>query len=126
MKKFHVRVVGGTCGGAMYVISESLGEYLAQRGYDCRITQQDICVSRVVPPGVDLLLEVVPTFTVEEAGCPIISARPMLLNLRDAATLQKIMAVLERSHPAGPLAGATEAVGWPVGEAVRTPVDGAH
>jgi hypothetical protein len=119
MSKFHVRVVGGTCGGAMYVISDFLGEFLAQRGYECRITQQDICVSRVVPPGVDLLLEVVPTFSAEEAGCPIISARPMLLNLRDEATLQKVLAVLERRHPAGPLATATEAVGWPKREAAE-------
>jgi hypothetical protein len=80
-------------------------------------------VSRVVPPNGDLLLEVVPTFAAEKVGCPIVSARPMLLNLRDEGTLRKILAVLERSHPAGSLATATEVSDWPTAEKSRLPVN---
>jgi hypothetical protein len=113
MSKFHIRILGGTCGGAMYVIGEFLQDYLAARGFECRITQQDVVVSRTLPPNVDLVLQVVPTFKPEDLELPLINVRPMLLNLEHPGTIQQIMAVLDERHPAGSLASATAVANWP-------------
>ena len=97
MGRYHIRVVGGSCGNRMFVIIEHLAEMIARAGYDCRITHQSIWETRAVPPNVDLVLQLLPALTPDEVDCPLINIKPLLTDLEHAPTLASIFEVLKEA-----------------------------
>jgi hypothetical protein len=42
------------------------------------------------PPAANLLLQLLPAFTEAEAGCPVLTIKPMIVDLEHAPTLDRI------------------------------------
>jgi len=101
MKRFHVRVIGGSCGNKMFVVADHVQEVLARAGYDCKVSAQSIWETMSMPPMVDLILQLLPAFSDDEGECPILYIKPLLANLDDPATIAKILEVMETSYPVG-------------------------
>jgi hypothetical protein len=79
----------------MIIVADHLQEVLAQAGYQCKVTSQSIWETMSMPPAVDLILQLLPAFAADEGSCPILYIKPLLTDLNDPATLQKIFAVVE-------------------------------
>ncbi len=97
MPRFHVCVLGGSCGNRMIIIADHLSELFIQKGYDCRVTSISVWECFSFPPSADLLLQLLPAYKEEEVECPTINIRPFLQDIDDPDTLQKIYSVLEEN-----------------------------
>jgi hypothetical protein len=100
MAIFKVCVVGGWCGNRMVMVAEYLAEWLTQGGYDCRVVQHSVWNNVSAPPPTQLVLQLLPAYTEAEAGCPVINIRPLLRDLSDPATLERIRQHLQAHYPA--------------------------
>jgi len=94
MKQFHVRVIGGSCGNKMILVADHLQEFLAKEGYPCKVTSQSVWESFSMPPAVDLILQLLPAYTQEEADCPVLYVKPLLADLNHPETLGKILSIV--------------------------------
>ncbi len=97
MPKFHVCVLGGSCGNRMIIIADHLSELFLQKGYDCRVTSISVWECFSFPPSADLLLQLLPAYKEEEVECPTINIRPFLQDIDDPLTLQKIYFEIEKN-----------------------------
>jgi hypothetical protein len=95
MKRFHVRVIGGNCGHKMIVVADHIQEVLAHSGYDCKVSTQSIWETMSMPPAVDLILQLLPAFSEDEGECPILYIKPLLADLDDPETWEKILATIK-------------------------------
>lgn len=98
MQKFHVCVLGGSCGNRMVIIAEHLYELFKQRSYDCRVTSISVCECFSFPPSADLLLQLLPAYKVEEVDCPTINIRKLIQNMDDEETLALIFREIEKRN----------------------------
>lgn len=98
--KFHVRVLGGSCGPRMVIVAEHLEEVFRQMNYNCKVSHISIWETFSFPPTADLLLQLLPAFSQDEADCPIINIRPLLADINDASVMQQIFTVLDQKCPA--------------------------
>jgi hypothetical protein len=99
MPTFKVCVVGGWCGNRMVMLAEYLAEWLQQAGYDCRVVQHSVWNNVSAPPPAQLVLQLLPAYTEAEAGCPVINIRPLLRDLSDPATLERVRQHLQAHYP---------------------------
>ena len=97
MPRFHVCVLGGSCGNRMIIIADHLSELFLQKGYDCRVTSISVWECFSFPPSADLLLQLLPAYKEEEVECPTINIRPFLQDIDDPLTLQKIYFEIEKN-----------------------------
>ena len=100
MARFHVRVVGGWCGNRIMQVADYMRELFEQEGWPCRVTHQSIWETYALPPQVDLILQLMPAFTEEEAGCPVILIRPMIRDLDHGPTLEQVTSFMRGQFPA--------------------------
>jgi hypothetical protein len=84
----------------MVMVAEYLAEWLTQGGYDCRVVQHSVWNNVSAPPPTQLVLQLLPAYTEAEAGCPVINIRPLLRDLSDPATLERIRQHLQAHYPA--------------------------
>lgn len=96
MARFHVRVVGGSCGNSLYMVADHLTELIEKAGYNCRITSQNIWHFAALPPNVDLVLQLMPVFTEADAGCPVVYIKPLLIDLDHPPTIKSVFEALEQ------------------------------
>jgi hypothetical protein len=98
MTVFKVCVVGGWCGNRMVMVAEFLSEWLQQSGYACRVFHHSIWNNMSAPPPAHLVLQLLPAYTEAEAGCPVINIRPLLRDLTDPATLERVRQHLQTHY----------------------------
>jgi hypothetical protein len=91
MRKFHIKIVNGWCGNRMVIVRDHLLALLEEHGYHLRIDNQSIWENSSPPVNVDLVFQLIPAFHPEELSCPSISIRPLLKDLNDPDTLQKVI-----------------------------------
>jgi hypothetical protein len=100
MAKYRVVVVGGWCGNRMVMVAEHLTDLLAAAGYAAHVTTHSVWESYSRPPAANLLLQLLPAFTEAEAGCPVLTIKPLLVDLDHPATIEKILKQVRASYPA--------------------------
>ncbi len=98
MAAYRVRVVGGWCGNRMVMVTEHLETLFKDAGYHCAVTHHSVWENYALPPKGDLLLQLLPAFTSDEADCPVINIRPFLVDLDHLPTIEKIMAQIQIDH----------------------------
>lgn len=96
MARLHVRVVGGSCGNSMYAVTEHLTELIERAGYNCRLTTQNVWETTALPPNVDLILQLMPVFTADEAGCPVVYIKRLLIDRNHPPTIRSVFEALEQ------------------------------
>ena len=92
LKTYKICVIGGSCGHRMMMVAEHLSELMQARGYPCRFSTHSVWENYSTPPLSDLILQLLPAFTQLEAGCPVLSIRPLLIDLDHPETIARIMA----------------------------------
>lgn len=102
MAKYHVRVIGGWCGNRIIMVADHLKALFDEQGFICRVTHQSIWETYALPPAVDLIVQLMPAFTEEEAGCAVLNIRPMIRDLDHEPTLTKILDFLAAQPEANP------------------------
>jgi hypothetical protein len=115
MPKYHIRIVGGSCGSALVMITNYLGELIVERlGYDCRVTHQNIWESFGPPPEADLILQTMPAYSQSDTDIPIINIRPLITELDHGPTIEKILDFLKQQHENSNQASATDIATAPI------------
>lgn len=99
MAAYHIRIIGGWCGNRMVIVREYLSELLSDCGYQIKISHQSIWENPAVPSNADLLLQLIPAFKEEEAGCPIVNIKAFIRDLDHLETLKAIIDTLEIDYP---------------------------
>lgn len=99
MKKFHIRIVNGWCGNTMVIIRDHLAALLESRGYQFKLDNQSIWENSSPPTHVDLVFQLIPAFQDDELNCPSISIRPLLKDLNDPETLERIHSIVDQYYP---------------------------
>ena len=100
MTNYKITVVGGWCGNRMVIICEHLTHLLEQAGFSCRVVHQSVWENSSPPQTSNLVLQLLPAFTEDETGCPIVNIKPMLLDLDHPETIAKIFGRLRQDYPA--------------------------
>jgi hypothetical protein len=72
---------------------------LEAAGYPCRMATYSVWENYSRPPAADLLLQLLPAFTEAEAGCPVMTIKPMIVDLEHAATLDRIFKQVQALYP---------------------------
>ena len=91
MSKYKVCVVGGYCSNRIMIVAEQLREFFDKQGIDCLVTTHGVATEGGFPPRSNLILQLLPAFTEEEAGCPVINIKPLIGDPMHAATIEKIL-----------------------------------
>jgi type 1 glutamine amidotransferase len=100
MKGYKVCVVGGWCGHSMVKVAEHMKELFEEKGFSCQVTTHSATTNCDVPPLTNLVLQLLPAFTQAEAGCPVISVKPLILDIDHPATIQKILDQVQADYHA--------------------------
>jgi hypothetical protein len=90
MDNYRVCVIGGWCGNRLYMVAEHISELLDQAGYPCQVKSHSVWENYSQPPISNLVLQLLPAFTADETGCPVINIKPLLLDLDHPQTIEKI------------------------------------
>jgi len=99
MKKFHIRIIGGWCGNRMVMVRDHLATLLEESGYTTKIDQQSIWENYAPPDRADMVLQLIPAFSIEELNCPSINIRPFSKDIHHQETLEAIFKALEEHYP---------------------------
>ena len=99
MPGFKVVVIGGWCGNRMFMVADRLTDLLATAGYPCEVATHNVWENYSRPPAASLLLQLLPAFTEAEAGCPVLTIKPMIVDLDHAATLDRILKQVAAIYP---------------------------
>jgi hypothetical protein len=100
MSSYKVCVIGGWCGNRMVMVAEHLEELFDKAGYPCRVTTHSVWENYSCPPTANLVLQLLPAFTETEAGCPVITIKPLLVDLDHPATIEKVLEQVRAGYPA--------------------------
>lgn len=100
MATYQVRVIGGWCGNRLVMVAEHLAALFSEHHLPVRVTHQSLWDSNSLPPGIDVVLQLMPAFSEAEAGCPVLTIRPLVRDLDHEPTIQAILAFLNE-HLAG-------------------------
>lgn len=99
MAEYKVCVIGGWCGNRMIIVAEYLEELFEKAGFPCPVTTHSVWENYSCPPTANLLLQLLPAFTEAEAGCPVLTIKPLLVDLDHPSTLEKIMEQVRADYP---------------------------
>lgn len=99
MASFKICVVGGHCGMRMMMVCEHLDELLHAAGYACQMSHQSVWDHPAPPYAVNLVLQLLPAYTEEEAGCPVINIKPFIKDIDDPQTLERIFEHMRVAYP---------------------------
>lgn len=98
MSKYKVCVVGGYCSNRIMIVAEQLSEFFEKKGINCQVTTHGVATEGGFPPRSNLILQLLPAFTQEEAGCPVINIKPLIGDPLHPATIEKILKQLQADY----------------------------
>lgn len=99
MAEYRVCVIGGWCGNRMVMVAQHLEGVLLHAGLPSRVTAHSVWDNYTRPPAADLILQLLPAFTQAETGCPVLTIKPMIVDLDHQETLEKILKQVRASYP---------------------------
>lgn len=99
MSDYRISVISGWCGTLRIVVEDHLKDMLNRAGYKFIMTHQSAWDNPAPPSRAHLVLQLLPTFTEAETGCPVINIKPLLIDLNHASTIEKIMQNIEHDYP---------------------------
>jgi hypothetical protein len=70
-----------------------------QAGFQYKISHQSVWENPEPPQSYDLVLQLFPTFTEADTGCPVINIKPLLVDLNHEPTIEKIMNYVKSKAP---------------------------
>ena len=91
MKKCEVCIIGGSCGTFLIAVTEHLQKVFAAKGLDCKVYYQSALQNSEPPATANVILQTMPLFTEKDVPCPLISIRPLIVDLNQAETIQRIL-----------------------------------
>jgi hypothetical protein len=91
MSRYKVCVVGGYCSNRIMIVAEQLTEFFEKQGIDCQVITHGCAGEGSFPPRSNLILQLLPAFTEEEAGVPVINIKPLIGDPAHPATIEKIL-----------------------------------
>lgn len=100
MSNYKICVVGGHCSNRVMIVAEQLTEFLEEQGVACQVAIYLAAGEYGFPPRSNLILQLLPAFTEEEAGCPIINIKPLIGDPMHPATIEKILKQVRAVYPA--------------------------
>ena len=100
MADFRVCVIGGWCGNRMVMVAQYLEGVLSDAGLPSRVVTHSIWDNYTQPPAADLILQLLPAFTQSETGCPVLTIKPMIVDLNHQETIAKILEQVRAGYPA--------------------------
>jgi hypothetical protein len=95
MPPYRISVIGGWCGNRLFMVTDHISERLEKAGFHCQVKGHSVWDNYSQPPTSNLILQLLPAFSVAEAGCPVINIKPLLLDLDHPQTMEKIFAQVE-------------------------------
>ena len=95
MATYKICLVGGWCGNLRLIVAEHLEGIFDKVGFPYKMTHRSIWENPDPPQSFDLVLQLLPAFTEDQTGCPVINVKPMLSDLDHAPTLEKIHRQIE-------------------------------
>jgi hypothetical protein len=98
MHNYKVCVIGGWCGNRMIIVAEHLEELFDRAGFPCRVTTHSVWENYNQPPKANLILQLLPAFTESETNCPVITIKPLLIDLDHYATIEKILKQVQADY----------------------------
>ena len=98
MSKFKVCVVGGHCSNRVMIVAEQLTEFFEKKGVDCQVFTHLAAGEYGCPPRSNLILQLLPAFTEQEAGCPVINIKPLIGDPAHPATMEKILKHIQADY----------------------------
>ena len=99
MSNYKVCVVGGHCSNRVMIVAEQLTEFLEKKGIHCQIFTHTVAGEYGFPPRSNLILQLLPAFTEEESGCPVINIKPLIGDPVHPATMEKILKHIPADSP---------------------------
>ena len=100
MSSFKVCVVGGYCSNRIMIVAEQLTEFFEKQGIDCQVITHGCAGEGSFPPRSNLILQLLPAFTEEEAGVPVINIKPLIGDPAHPATIEKILKQVQAYYAA--------------------------
>jgi hypothetical protein len=100
MTEYRVCVIGGWCGNRMVMVAQHLEGVLSDAGLPSRVTSHSVWDNYTQPPAADLILQLLPAFTQSETGCPVLTIKPMIVDLYHQETIDKILKQVRAGYPA--------------------------
>lgn len=83
-----ILLAGGLCGTTMLIAAEKIEAHCAREGQFVTVTIQNLWETSYVRPDYDLIIEMFPFFTSQR--CPVISGKPFIHHVGEAALLAQI------------------------------------
>jgi hypothetical protein len=97
MKKCEVCIIGGSCGTFLIAVTAHLQEVFISKGLDCKVYYQSALQNSEPPETADVVLQTMPLLTEEDVHCPLLSIRPLIADLNESKTIQKIVTIVEKA-----------------------------
>jgi hypothetical protein len=98
MSTYKVCVVGGHCSNRIMIVAEQLTQLFEERGINCQVFTHGVQGEYSFPPRSNLILQLLPAFTEEEAGCPVINIKPLIGDPQHPATIEKILRYVQADY----------------------------
>lgn len=96
--KYKVCVVGGWCSNRIMIVAEQLTQFFEEKGIDCQVFTHGVAGEGSFPPRSNLILQLLPAFTEEEAGCPVINIKPLIGDPAHPTTIEKILKQMQADY----------------------------
>ena len=80
------------------IVAEQLSELFEKKGIDCHVFTHLAAGEYSYPPRSNLILQLLPAFTEEEAGCPVINIKPLIGDPAHPATIEKILKYVQADY----------------------------
>ncbi|MBN1231381.1 MAG: hypothetical protein JXA19_05935 [Anaerolineales bacterium] len=90
-KELHICVLGGSCKGDMFPISEYLEAQLQNDNVKCSVNPMNSWETFGSPPDADILLQLTPLFSYDELTIPVLDIRSLLIDKYDQDTYRLIL-----------------------------------
>jgi hypothetical protein len=96
MKKCEVCIIGGSCGTFLIAVTDHLQKVFATKGLDCKVYYQSALQNSDPPSTANVVLQSMPLLTEKDIHCPLINIRPLIVDLNQVETMQKILTTVEQ------------------------------
>ena len=82
------------------IVAEQLTEFFEKNGIACQVFTHLAASEYGFPPRSNLILQLLPAFTEEEAGVPVINIKPLIGDPAHPATIEKILKQVQAYYAA--------------------------